>query len=167
MRRSSRRKRKTRETQIQLQLDLDGKGRARINLQDRWLRHMLESLCKFSGFDLTVKGKGDLLHHTNEDVAITLGRALRSAIDKRSIRRLGSATVAMDDALALVSVDLVDRPFYDSELPDTMLCQTVIQLPMNTTYWEGWPSCDNEYIHEGFWHKSAMLMWIKLDPTQA
>jgi peptide/nickel transport system substrate-binding protein len=56
---------------------------------------------------------------------------------------------------------------YLRELPDTMLCQTVIQLPMNTTYWEGWPSCDNEYIHEGFWHKSAMLMWIELDPTQA
>jgi len=52
-------------------------------------------------------------------------------------------------------------------LPDTMLVQTVIQLPMNTTYWTNWPSCDNEYIHEGFWHCSAMLMWVKLQPAQA
>ena len=52
------------------------------------------------------------------------------------------------------------------ELPDTQLVQTVIQLPMNTTYWTGWPSCDNAYVHEGFWHKSAMLMWMRLEPTQ-
>jgi len=52
------------------------------------------------------------------------------------------------------------------ELPDTMLVQTVIQLPMNTTYWTGWPSCDDEYLHEGFWHKSTMFMWNKLKPTQ-
>jgi len=52
------------------------------------------------------------------------------------------------------------------ELPDTHLVQTVIQLPMNTTYWTGWPSCDNPYVHEGFWHKSAMLIWMNLEPTQ-
>ena len=51
------------------------------------------------------------------------------------------------------------------ELPDTMLVQTVIQLPMNTTYWKGWPTCDDEYVHEGFWHRSAMLMWVRLDPV--
>lgn len=53
------------------------------------------------------------------------------------------------------------------ELPDTQLVQTVIQLPMNTTYWMGWPSCDDEYVHEGFWHRSAMLMWVKLQPVEA
>jgi peptide/nickel transport system substrate-binding protein len=53
------------------------------------------------------------------------------------------------------------------ELPDCHLVQTVIQLPMNTTYWKGWPTCDNEYVHEGFWHRSAMLMWVALDPVEA
>lgn len=53
------------------------------------------------------------------------------------------------------------------ELPDTMLVQAVIQLPMNTSYWMGWPSCDDEYVHEGFWHRSAMLMWVKLQPVEA
>ena len=51
------------------------------------------------------------------------------------------------------------------ELPDTHLVQTVIQVPMNTTYWTNWPTVDNEYVHEGFWHRSAMLMWVKLDPV--
>jgi peptide/nickel transport system substrate-binding protein len=50
-------------------------------------------------------------------------------------------------------------------LPEAFLVQTVIQLPMNTTYWKGWPTCDNEYVHEGFWHRSAMLMWVRLDPV--
>lgn len=120
-RRSAGKRRKTRETNIDLRLDLDGSGRAKVEIQDRWLRHMLESLCRFSGFDLTLRAEGDFLHHANEDIAITLGRALRDAVAGRPIRRIGSATVPMDDALVVVSVDLVDRPFYDSTLPDDML----------------------------------------------
>jgi len=121
VKRAAGRKRKTRETRIDLRLDLDGSGQAKVEIQDRWLRHMLESLCRFSGFDLSVKAQGDFLHHANEDIAITLGRALRDALDGRPVRRIGSATVPMDDALVVVSVDLVDRPFYDSTLPDDML----------------------------------------------
>lgn len=52
------------------------------------------------------------------------------------------------------------------ELPDIPLVQTVIQLPMNTTYWTGWPNPENPYVHEGFWHRTAMLMWNKLEPVQ-
>jgi peptide/nickel transport system substrate-binding protein len=51
-------------------------------------------------------------------------------------------------------------------LPDAPLAQTIVEVPMNTTYWTGWPSCDDEYVHEGFWHVSAMLMWVRLRPTQ-
>ena len=52
------------------------------------------------------------------------------------------------------------------ELPDLPLIQTVIQLPMNTTYWTGWPNPDNPYVHEGFWHRTSMLLWNRLEPTQ-
>ena len=51
-------------------------------------------------------------------------------------------------------------------LPDIPVMETMIVLPMNTTYWKGWPSCDDMYVHEGFWHRTAMLMWPKLEPTQ-
>lgn len=128
-RRTSKRRR-TRETNVRLRLDLDGSGKARLKIRDRWLRHMLESLCRFSGFDLSIEASGDWLHHENEDIAITLGRALRKAIDRRPVRRLGSATVAMDDALVLVSVDLIDRPYYDSGLPDQMLEHVLRSLAM-------------------------------------
>ena len=52
------------------------------------------------------------------------------------------------------------------ELPDIPVMETMIVLPMNTTYWTGWPSCDDQYVHEGFWHRTAMLMWPRLEPTQ-
>jgi imidazoleglycerol-phosphate dehydratase len=114
-------KRKTRETRVEVRLKLRGAGRAALDIEDRWLRHMLESMCKFSGIDLSVRARGDFLHHIDEDVAITLGREFRRAIDRLQVRRLGTATVAMDDALVTVSVDLVDRPYFDASLPDEML----------------------------------------------
>lgn len=113
--------RKTRETEIALSVDLDGSGAYDVELPDRWLKHMLESLAKFGRFDLKVRAKGDFHHHINEDVAITLGRAFKDALRGRPVRRVGTATVPMDDALVTVSVDLVDRPYCEVDLPDEML----------------------------------------------
>jgi peptide/nickel transport system substrate-binding protein len=53
------------------------------------------------------------------------------------------------------------------ELPDLPLIQTVIALPMNTTYWTNWPQGDKPYIHEGFWHRTALHIFLNLKPTQA
>jgi imidazoleglycerol-phosphate dehydratase len=119
--RNRRLKRKTRETDIDVRIGLDGTGKYSISLPDRWLRHMLESLARFGQFDLEVRADGDFGHHVCEDVAITLGRAFREALKGRPVRRLGSATVPMDDALVTVSVDLSDRPHCCVELPDEML----------------------------------------------
>ncbi|MEZ4731014.1 MAG: ABC transporter substrate-binding protein [Caldilineaceae bacterium] len=52
------------------------------------------------------------------------------------------------------------------ELPDIPLVETVILLPRNTTYWTNWPTPENDYVHEGFWHRTAMLLWVNLEPTQ-
>jgi peptide/nickel transport system substrate-binding protein len=54
-----------------------------------------------------------------------------------------------------------------SELPDPQLVQTVIAVPMNTTYWSNWPSAQNYYIHEGFWHRTAALQVQGLQPAVA
>jgi peptide/nickel transport system substrate-binding protein len=51
------------------------------------------------------------------------------------------------------------------ELPDPQLVQTVIAVPMNTTYWTNWPSAQNYYIHEGFWHRTAALQVQGLQPA--
>ncbi|MBI2901825.1 MAG: imidazoleglycerol-phosphate dehydratase [Planctomycetes bacterium] len=122
--------RRSRETDVAVSLELDGGGRSDVSLPDRWLRHMIESLAKFAGFDVKVRAQGDFAHHVNEDLAITLGRALRGALRDRPVRRVGSATVPMDDALVTVAVDLVDRPYCEADLPDAMLAHFLRSFAM-------------------------------------
>src|SRR3954463_3490304 len=87
--RSARIERKTAETQIVVELDLDGSGRAQLSTGLPFLDHMLDQLARHGMLDLTVDAKGDLevdAHHTVEDIGITLGQALKSAIgDKKGI----------------------------------------------------------------------------------
>lgn len=123
-------KRRTRETRIDLRLALDGTGKADVRLPEKWFVHMLESLARFGRFDLTVRAGGDFAHHVVEDTAITLGRAFRQAIEGRPVARVGSAAVAMDDALVLAAVDLVDRPYCEVQVPDEMLAHALRSFAM-------------------------------------
>src|SRR5438477_9183931 len=116
MSRTARIQRQTGETQIELALDLDGSGRSELSTGVGFFDHMLTLLAKHSLLDLTIKAQGDLhvdAHHTVEDIGICLGQALLQALaDKAGIRRYGSATVPMDEALVTVAVDLSGRPFF-------------------------------------------------------
>ena len=102
--------RTTNETDISLTLDLDGHGVADVVTGIGFLDHMLELFAHHGGFDLTVRAGGDLDvdgHHTVEDIGLALGQALREALgDKRGIRRYGSFLLPMDEALAMVALDL-------------------------------------------------------------
>ena len=121
MSRSKRISRKTKETDVVVKLDLDGTGKYSIDLPDKWLKHMLESVARFGKFDLEIKASGDFNHHIVEDVALTIGKTLREALQNRPVQRVGTATIPMDEALVTVSVDLVDRPYCQVDLPDEML----------------------------------------------
>ena len=105
--------RETKETRVELTLDLDGSGRVEAQTGVGFLDHMLDHLGKHSVCDLAVRATGDLEvddHHTTEDVGICLGEALVEALgDKAGIRRYGSASVPMEEALAQVAVDLSGR----------------------------------------------------------
>lgn len=107
--------RKTRETEVKLALDLDGEGQSSIRTGVPFLDHMLELFSKHGFFNLAVEAKGDLTvddHHTVEDIGICLGQALGKALgDKSGIRRFGSASVPLDEALATVVVDVSGRPY--------------------------------------------------------
>jgi len=115
MSRAAELKRKTAETDITLKLDLDGEGNSKINTGIGFLDHMLTLFSKHGLFDLELDACGDLqvdAHHTVEDIGIVLGQALKQALgDKSSIRRYGTSYVPMDEALAMVSVDLGGRPY--------------------------------------------------------
>jgi peptide/nickel transport system substrate-binding protein len=50
-------------------------------------------------------------------------------------------------------------------LPDVMLVQTVIQCPLNTTYWTNWPRVGNLYADPGLWFRTASVMWENLKPV--
>lgn len=113
--RSSTLHRQTNETDIHLSLNLDGSGQHDLATGIGFLDHMLAHIAVHGLFDLTVRATGDLhvdAHHTIEDTALLLGQALAEALgDKRGIVRMGSAFVPMDEALALVVVDLSGRPY--------------------------------------------------------
>lgn len=124
--------RETKETKIKVELDLDGSGNAAITCEDQFLSHMLCSLARYSDFDLTVVAKGDNEHHLLEDVAIVLGMALKEAIDDQPIQRISSSTVPMDDALVMVALDLIDRPYVDIECPDPLYHHFLRSLAMSS-----------------------------------
>lgn len=121
--RKAKQRRKTRETDITLELKLDGRGDAAVETSIPFMDHMLSLMCKHGLMDLKLKAKGDIeidYHHTVEDMGIVLGNALREALkDMKGIRRYGSASVPMDEALASVSLDISGRPYlvYSVALP--------------------------------------------------
>ena len=112
--------RDTSETQVTVSVDLDGTGKYEVQTGSGMFNHLLEQLSRHSLIDITVKATGDLSpgwHHLVEDVAITLGRTFRQALgDGRGIRRMGHAIVPMDESLAMVSVDLVERSYASLKL---------------------------------------------------
>ena len=110
-------KRETRETNISMTLGLDGVGKSYIKTGVGFFDHMLEGFAKHGFFNLDLKAEGDLHvdpHHTVEDVGIVLGKAIKEAVgDKKGIRRFGYFILPMDDALALCSLDLGGRTYFE------------------------------------------------------
>ena len=107
-------RRETAETEVEVTLDIDGDGETTVETGIGFLDHMLDSFGTHGLFDLTVRCDGDLAvddHHTVEDVAITLGRAIDDALgEKRGIARFADRRVPMDEAVATVVLDAGGRP---------------------------------------------------------
>jgi imidazoleglycerol-phosphate dehydratase len=113
--------RKTRETEIVVEVDLDGTGRSNISTPLPFLSHMLDQIARHGSIDLTVRAQGDTEidgHHTTEDIGIVLGQAVLQALgDRAGIRRYGSATLPMDEALVTAALDLSGRSFFVFRVP--------------------------------------------------
>src|SRR6187399_3748722 len=113
--------RQTKETKISVEVNLDGTGVSKIQTPIPFLSHMLEQIARHGGFDLSVYAEGDTEidgHHTTEDIGIVLGKAVLDALgDRRGIRRYGSATLPMDEALVTAALDLSGRPFFVWRVP--------------------------------------------------
>ncbi|MBO5338749.1 MAG: imidazoleglycerol-phosphate dehydratase HisB [Clostridia bacterium] len=128
--------RATKETQIKLSLNLDGKGENEINTGCGFLDHMLTLFARHSRIDLKVVCNGDTevdYHHTSEDIAICLGKAIKDALgEKKGINRYADIMLPMDESLILCAIDISGRGglYYTLNIPsyrvgdfDTELCE--------------------------------------------
>jgi imidazoleglycerol-phosphate dehydratase len=110
--------RKTKETQVAVEIG-DGLAGPTIDTTAPFLDHMLGVLARYAGLSMRVSARGDLRHHVVEDVAITLGEALRRRTPVRCAR-YGTRTIPMDDALVQVAIDLGGRAFFGGSLPSRL-----------------------------------------------
>lgn len=119
--RRARIERATRETRVDVEIALDGSGRAELATGLPFFDHMLDAFARHGLFDLNVRAEGDLAveaHHTIEDVAIALGRAVNEALgERRGIVRTAHSYVPLDEALARVVVDCGGRGYAVVDVP--------------------------------------------------
>ena len=118
--RTAKLERKTRETDISVEINIDGKGKFDVDCDIQFLKHMIETLSRYSGIDIKLNASGDNEHHLIEDVGIALGKAFAKALGDKPIERMATKTVVMDDALVMTSLDIVDRPYADIDCPDQL-----------------------------------------------
>ncbi|WP_394830872.1 imidazoleglycerol-phosphate dehydratase [Pendulispora rubella] len=115
--------RESKETQIEIRIGLArGKalsGGVSVSTTLPFYDHMLSTLARYAGLELTLRAKGDLRHHIMEDVALALGHAVRSVAPK-SATRYGEKTIPMDDALVQAVIDVGGRAFFVGKLPSRL-----------------------------------------------
>ena len=126
--RTARMERATSESSVLVEINLDGTGTSDIDTSVPFYDHMLTALCKHSLIDMTVKATGDIhidVHHTVEDVAITFGEVLRTALgNKAGIRRFGEkewrialVIAHLADVLNVVAAHAIDAPHREQPAP--------------------------------------------------
>jgi imidazoleglycerol-phosphate dehydratase len=176
-------KRETKETAISVELNIDGTGDSQIQTPIGFLSHMLEAFSKHGLFDLTLKVKGDLevdQHHIVEDCGIVLGQAFKKALgDKKGINRAGYFVYPMDEALAVVAIDISGRPYLqfnaefkrrfcgklDTDLLEDFFCGFSISLGANVVVRMPYGRSDHHKIEAVFKaFGKAMKMACSTDP---
>ena len=178
--------RTTGETEVQVTITIDGTGQCDANTGIPFLDHMLHQIASHGLFDLTVQAKGDYEiddHHTNEDVGITLGMALKQALgDRKGIVRFGHFIAPLDESLVQVSLDFSGRPHlsYGLEIPtervgtyDTQLVReffvAIVNHSQMTLHIRQLDGINSHHIIEATFKAFArsMRMATEIDPRRA
>ncbi|HKS07588.1 MAG TPA: imidazoleglycerol-phosphate dehydratase [Gemmatimonadaceae bacterium] len=110
--------RTTKETRVRAKVAI-GTGKSTVTTTVPFLDHMMGALSRYAAIDLDLTAEGDLRHHIIEDVAITLGGAIRRLAPPTAVR-YADRTVPMDDALVQAVLDLGGRPYYRGPLPSAL-----------------------------------------------
>lgn len=178
--------RKTGETDVFVRLNLDGTGKCIAETGIPFLDHMLHQISSHGLIDLEVRAKGDWEiddHHTNEDVGIVLGQALKQALgDRKGIHRFGHFVAPLDESLVQVALDFSGRPHlsYGLEIPtervgtyDTQLVReffvAIINHAQMTLHIRQLDGINSHHIIEATFKAFARAtrMAIALDPRRA
>lgn len=123
--------RETKETTIKVELNIDGSAQFTITTGIRMFDHLLTQLAQHGVFDIKISATGTDQHHVVEDVAISLGKAFNQALgERRGIVRMAQALIPMDDALALVALDISGRGYavVDASFTDTTIGELEVDL---------------------------------------
>jgi len=72
----------------------------------------------------------------------------------------------MDDYGTLTSLFRRAMQIWLPALPDIQLTQYFQNDALNTTYWKGWPSNDNNYVEEHSDAKTWMMVLNRLQPAK-
>lgn len=179
-------RRTTGETDVQVSLNLDGTGACTAATGIPFLDHMLHQIASHGLIDLEVRATGDLEiddHHTNEDVGITLGIALKKALgDRKGIVRFGHFLAPLDEALVQVALDFSGRPHlsYGLEIPtqrvgtyDTQLVReffvAVVNHSQMTLHIRQLDGINSHHIIEATFKAfaRAIRMAVEIDPRRA
>jgi imidazoleglycerol-phosphate dehydratase len=132
-------RRETTETNVSLELALDGSGVWDTNTGIRIFDHLIAQIARHGLFDIKLSAAGNDQHHVVEDVAICLGKAFNEALgEKRGIVRMADVAVPMDDALAMVAVDIGGRGY------------TVLDLSFSDNDMAGFPTDLVRHFMESF-----------------
>ena len=97
------------------------------------------------GFNNTARWSGDA------------AEAYSAIMDDIAARPLG------DDAIPGLVAEAYQH--LDAEMPFIPLVQAAKLLPMNETYWTGWPTADNYYNHPFFWWNHTHQIIHNLEPA--
>jgi imidazoleglycerol-phosphate dehydratase len=134
-----------------VELNLEGSGKCEINTGIGMFDHLLDQLARHGVFDIKITAGGNDQHHVVEDVAICLGKALGEALgEKRGIVRMGNAFVPMDDALAMVAVDIGGRGY------------TVLEMPFTDNDMAGFPTDLVRHFLEAFAVEARLNLHVKI-----
>ncbi|MEA5594599.1 imidazoleglycerol-phosphate dehydratase HisB [Rivularia sp. UHCC 0363] len=178
--------RTTGETDVQVTVNLDGTGNCNAQTGIPFLDHMLHQISSHGLIDLEVIAKGDIEiddHHTNEDVGITLGKAVFKALgDRKGIVRFGHFVAPLDEALVQIALDFSGRPHltYGLEIPtqrvgtyDTQLVReffvAVVNNSQMTLHIRQLDGINSHHIIEATFKAfaRAMRMATEIDPRRA
>jgi imidazoleglycerol-phosphate dehydratase len=112
--------------------------------------HLLATLLRYADLSVAIYARGDLKHHLIEDVGITLG-AFVAKSTPAACARYAERTLAMDDALVRVVIDVSGRPYYRGVLPNALYQHFLQSFAFNaaiTLHLDVLAGSDRHHIHE-------------------